>query len=144
MGTTIRRARFPIALAVALGVGLAACRESTVDDSNQMATNTPAVGLTPQALGFSVVAQGFSFEQTYTSPTQGDSLAVGLAVTGYAGGSALIEIYDSTGARRLQQTVTQSIAQGQTTVHGSLPYSVHLLFTGFTGVFVLGVAAQAP
>jgi len=144
MGTTIRHARMLIGLVIALGAALAACRESTVDDFNRTETNKPVVGIAPQALAFSVVARGFSFEEYYPNPTQGDSLAVGLAVSGYAGGSALIEIFDSTGAARLHQTVTQSIAQGQTTVRGLPPYRVHLLFAGFTGVFALGVGAQAP
>jgi hypothetical protein len=142
MSTTIRHTRPAVALAMALGCALAACRESTVSDPNGTATNTPAVGITPQALGFSVLARGFSFEETYASPTQGDSLAVGLAVTGYAGGSALIEIFDSTGTRQFQQAVAQSIAQGQTTVRGSPPYRVHVLFVGFTGMLALGVQAQ--
>lgn len=142
MGIAVRHARWLIGLAMALVAAQATCRESTGDDFNGTETNTPVVGIAPQALAFSVVAQGFSFEANYPNPRQGDSLAVGLAVSGYAGGSALIEIFDSSGAKRLQQTVTQSLAQGQTTVRGSPPYRVHLLFVGFTGVFALGVGAQ--
>jgi hypothetical protein len=141
MGTTIRQAGCATALAMALGAALAACREPTGNALAATETNQPVVGITPRALAFSVVAQGFSFEETYASPTQGDSLAVGLAVSGYAGGSALIEIFDSTGARRFEQAVSRSLAQGQTTVRGSPPYRVHLVFAGFTGVVALGVGA---
>jgi hypothetical protein len=143
MGTVLRHARVAMALGAALGAAVA-CRESSVSGPGGAGANAPSVGATAQALGFSVSAQGFSFEQNYPNPTTGDSLAIGLAVTGYAGGSALIEIFDATGATRFQQTVTQNIAQGQTTVHGSPPYRVHLRFTGFTGVFALGVGVPAP
>jgi len=115
---------------------------SLTDDGSSDALNMPVVGVTSRSVGFTVQARSFSFEQRYAGPTVGDSIAVGLTVVNYAAGTVLIEIVDSTGALRLQQTVSQNIAQGNTTCHGVPPYALHLLFTGFSGTFSLGVGAQ--
>jgi hypothetical protein len=131
-------------LALGLSLAVATCTDLTTPGVQGGATNVPAVGVTSQSFGFAVQAINFSFEDTYASPTVGDSLAVGLAVVGYLNGSALIEVRDSSGAAIDQQTVTQGIAQGTTTIHGTPPYTVHLLFTAFTGTFSLGVNAQTP
>ncbi|HXY68848.1 MAG TPA: hypothetical protein VEH62_05330 [Gemmatimonadales bacterium] len=130
-------------LVVAAASLAASCVSLTDDHGGSATVNVPVVGQTAQALGFSVQARGFSFEQRYGSPTQGDSLALGLAVVGYTGGSALIEVTDSSGTMRLQQTVTTSLAQGSTVIHGRPPYQVHLLFDAFSGAFTLAVAAQS-
>jgi len=131
-------------LALGFGLAIAACTDLMTTGVQGGAMNIPAVGITSESFGFAVQASNFSFEDTYASPTQGDSLAVGLAVVGYLGGSALIEVRDSGGTAIDQQTVTQGIAQGKTTIHGTPPYTVHLLFTQFTGTFTLGVNAQTP
>ncbi len=143
MSLGLTRTPWRIGLALAIAAALAGCTSVTGDDGTVTTANSPAIGQTAQALGFSVLAQNFTFEDRYTSPTQGDSVVVGLAVVGQVGGSALIELSDSTGATLWQRTVTQSVAQGQTTVHGAPPYTVHLRFTGFSGVFALGVTAQS-
>ena len=129
-------------LGVALSLVAASCTDMTTPSATGVATNMPAIGVTAQSVGCAVQASDFSFEDTYASPTQGDSLVVGLAVLNYGGGTALVEVRDSSGAAVVQQTVAGSRAQGQTTVHGSPPYAVHLLFRSFTGTFTLGVAAR--
>lgn len=131
-------------LALGLSLAVAACTDLTTPGVQGGATNAPAVGVTSESFGFAVQAINFSFEDTYASPSVGDSLAVGLAVVGYLSGSALIEVRDSSGTAIDQQTVTQGIAQGTTTIRGTPPYTVHLLFTQFTGTFTLGVNAQTP
>ncbi len=140
MGRAMRHRRFWVELVLASSLAVGACADTTAAGM----TNVPDVGVTSQSLGFSVQASHFSFEETYASPTLGDSLVVGLAVLNYGGGTALVEVMDSSGTALARQIVTQSVAQGQTTIHGRPPYTVHLLFTEFTGTFALGVAAQAP
>jgi hypothetical protein len=142
MSRLTRNGRWCLGVVLGLSLAVAACSDTT--GPGGQATNVPAVGVTPQSFGFAVQASNFTFEDTYASPTQGDSLVVGLAVLGYQRGSALIEVRDSGGTAIDQRTVTQSIAQGQTTIHGTPPYTVHLLFTQFTGTFTLGVAAPTP
>lgn len=144
MARTRRIGRWGPSLGVALSLVAAGCTDVTTPEQSGTGTNLPAIGVTAQSVGFSVLANGFTFEDTYTGPTLGDSLVVGLAVVGYGGGSALVEVRDQTSTVIAQRTVTGSIAQGQTTVHGSPPYTVHVSFTGFTGIFALGVAAQTP
>ena len=102
--------------------------------------NTPVVGAAGQGVSFTVSARGFTFDQTYQGPAAGDSIAVGLVVSGYGGGSALVEIVDGNTAKQLSLPVTGNLVQGQSTeVHGTPPYQLHVKFTNFTGVFVLGV-----
>jgi len=144
MMTAQRRSAWSIAGSAALVLALAGCASDDVVDVLSTAVNLPAVGVTAQGLGFTVVAREFTFEQTYSSPTEGDSLDVGLAVTNFRAGSVLIEIRDAGGVARYQQTLTSGIAQGQATVAGTPPYTVHLRFTGFSAVFALGVAAHGP
>ncbi len=141
MSSRLTRRPWCIGLLLAFGAALTGCT-SVTDSGSTTTANVPAIGQTAQAFGFSVLAQDFTFEDRYASPTQGDSVVVGLAVFGQVGGSALVEVADSTGTTLWQRTVTQSVAQGQTTVHGTPPYTVHLRFTGFSGVFALGVTAQ--
>lgn len=129
-------------LAAVAGAALAGGCVSLTDEGVGGPENVPVVGVTSRSLGFTVQGRGFNFEQHYASPTVGDSLAVGLTVVGYAGGTALIEVADSTGTLQLQQTVSQSIVQGTATVHGTPPYVVHLVFTNFSGTFSLGIGAQ--
>jgi hypothetical protein len=143
MATTMPGSRWGMGFLLAVGAAIAGCTSVTGTDNTIGPANTPVVGVTAQGVGFSVRASDFSFEETYAAPTEGDSLVVGLAVLGYGGGTALLEITDSTGAMLHQQTVSQSIAQGQTTTGGTPPYQVHLRFSGFTGTFVLGVGVQA-
>lgn len=128
--------------ALALSLSLGGCTSVTGTEYGGATPNLPSIGVTPQGVGFSVVARNFSYEDTYAAPTVGDSLVVGLSVLNYGGGSVLVEVTDSTGATKLQQTVQQNLAQGQTTIAGTPPYAVHILFTGFTGTFALGVAAS--
>jgi len=144
MPETVVRRTCNVALFVGLAVALAGCLADDVGGPGGAGTNFPTVGLTSRELGFSVIANAFTFEQTYASPTQGDSLDIGLAVTGYGGGSARIEIADADGVARFALTVTQNVAQGQIAPGGRPPYTVHLRFAGFTGVFALGVAARGP
>jgi hypothetical protein len=141
---TTNRARTTVraALSAILVLALGGCDDTDRLDILSTASNLPAVGATAQGLGFTVVARNFGFDQTYASPTMGDTLAVALTVTSYGGGSALLEITDAGGTVRHSQTITSNLAQGQTTVTGTPPYHVRLRFTGFSGVFVLGVAAQ--
>ncbi len=142
MNTGLPRRSGRIGLWLAFAAAVAGCTAVTGEDGRSSATNLPAIGVTDQSLGFSVLARDFTFEDHYASPTRGDSLVVGLAVTGDVGGSVLIEVTDSTGAMSWQRTVTQGVAQGQTTIHGTPPYTVHLRFTAFSGSFALAVAAQ--
>lgn len=137
-------ALIPRALALAVAVAVAACSSETVVAPESQQFNAPAVGVTGQGLGFTVQASGFTFDGSYQSPTQGDSLAVGLTVTGYRGGSARLEIRDGSGATRYTLLITQGLAQGQVTVRGTPPYTVRLTFSSFSGQFALGVAAISP
>jgi hypothetical protein len=133
-----RRSLLGSSLSLAAALMLGACSIGADSGPLGAGVNMPAVGVTPQAFGFSVQARDFTFQQVY-SPLSGDSLGVGLSVAGYGGGSALLEILDSTDAVVFSQQVSQSVAQGQTTVGGVSPYRVRLQFTHFTGVFALGV-----
>jgi hypothetical protein len=127
-------------MAIALAGVLAGCFTPTGERMGTSA-NTPVLGNSASGLGFTVVAREFTFDQTYAGPSQGDSVAVGLVVAGYGGGNAQIEVIDANGVRQLQLPVSYNVvqAQGQSTVHGTPPYTVHLQFTRFTGTFVLGV-----
>jgi hypothetical protein len=140
--TFARRVRLA-SLGLGLAAVLAGCAAEDVAGPGGTGTNTPAVGVTGQGFGFSVVAQGFAFERTYASPSSGDSLAISLAVTSHGGGSALVEVADADGVIRFAQTVTQNLAHGEVAPGGRPPYTVHLRFTAFTGMFTLGVAARA-
>jgi len=108
------------------------------------ATNTPVIANSTGGLGFTVVARDFTFDQTYAGPAQGDSVSLGLVVSSYAGGTAQIEIIDADAVTQLQLPVTGNViqAQGQATVHGRPPYTLHVQFTHFSGAFVLGVGVN--
>jgi len=107
--------------------------------------NSPVVAASGAGVGFTVAARDFTFDHSYAGPTRGDSVAVGLVVTNYTGGSALVEIVDANQVAQLQVPVSSNIvqAQGQAMVHGPAPYTVHVQFAHFTGVLVLGVGASA-
>ena len=143
---TTNRARTPLhaTLSALLVLALGGCDDADPQAILSTASNLPAVGARAEGLGFTVVARDFGFDQTYASPTQGDTLDVGLAVTNFGGGAAILEITDAGGAVRHAQTITSNLAQGQAAVAGTPPYRVRLRFTAFTGVFVLGVAARGP
>jgi hypothetical protein len=144
MRHTIARRAGLASLALGLAAGLAGCTAEDVAGPGGSGSNTPAVGITGQGLGFSVLAQGFAFERTYASPSSGDSLAISLAVGSYGGGTALVEVADADGVTRFAQTVTQNLAHGEVAPGGRPPYTVHLRFTAFTGMFTLGVAQHGP
>lgn len=132
------RFRTSSVLASALLLALAAC--VSLDDSTGTATvNTPVIGAAGNGVAFQVTARDFTFDQRYAGPTTGDSLSVGLVVSAYGGGSALIEIVDSNAVKQLQVPVSGNVVQGQATVHGVPPYTLHVQFANFTGVLVLGV-----
>jgi hypothetical protein len=139
-----------LGMALALGAVLPGCDLSAgggrdpVSGWREPVFNMVTTASTPETFSFAVQARDFTFEQSYASPTRGDSLAVSLAVVSYGGGTALLEIRDSAGGALLQQTVEQNIAAAQTTVHGTPPYAVHVRFTGFGGLFALAVGAPAP
>jgi hypothetical protein len=130
-------------LAVVLAVVLAACFSPT-GERPQTSTNIPIVAASGGGVGFTVVARDFTFDQSYAGPAQGDTVAVGLVVASYGGGSAQIEIIDANGVKQLQLPVTNNViqAQGQSTVRGTPPYTLHVQFTRFTGTFVLGVGVS--
>jgi hypothetical protein len=137
------RFRTSTALASALLLAQAAC-VSLHDSTGTPTVNTPVVGAAGNGVGFQVVARDFTFDQTYAGPTTGDSLSVGLVVTSYGGGSALIEIADSNAVKQLQVPVSGNVVQGQATVRGVPPYTLHVKFSNFTGVLVLGVGVGGP
>jgi hypothetical protein len=130
-------------LAGLLAGALAGCFTPTGEGLGSSA-NTPIVAASGGGVGFTVVARDFTFDQSYAGPTQGDSISIGLVVSSYGGGSAQIEIIDANAVRQLQLPVTSNViqAQGQSTVHGTAPYTVHVRFSGFSGVFVLGVGTS--
>jgi hypothetical protein len=130
-------------LAIVLAGGLTGCFTPTGDGMGT-SPNIPIVAASSGGVGFTVVARDFTFDQTYAGPAQGDSVAIGLVVTGYAAGSAQVEIIDANGVKQLQLPVTYNVvqAQGQSTVRGTPPYTLHVQFTRFTGTFVLGVGVS--
>ena len=136
-----RRGRLP--LAAILAGALAACFSPT-GERPQTSANIPIVAASGDGVGFTVVARDFTFDQSYAGPAQGDSVAVGLVVASYGGGSAQVEITDAAGVKQLQLPVTYNViqAQGQSMVRGTPPYTLHLQFTHFTGTFVLGVGVS--
>ncbi len=105
--------------------------------------NAPVVSTSNRGVAFTVSAYDFTFDQRYVGPMLGDSVAVTLVVSGYAAGNALVEVMDSSGAVRLQVPVAQEVVRAQTptVVHGVPPYTVHVQFAQFRGVFILGVTA---
>jgi hypothetical protein len=107
-------------------------------------TNVPAVGVSADGVGFSLLAQNYTADLRYIGPTQGDSVSVGIAVVGVKQGNAVVQISDSLGTMLLQQLVTSDTVRGQSYLHGKPPYYVRLEFVGFTGVFSLGVGVKAP
>ncbi len=136
-----------IAVALSAVVGLAGASSACDPRLNTPGDwNVPIVAVTSSSVAFTVSAANFSFDQTYFGPARADSVAVGLVVSGYTGGSARIEIVDSSGVKQLEMPVATNVveAQGASIVRGIAPFKVHLQFTGFSGVFVLGVAAQSP
>jgi hypothetical protein len=135
-----RRIKNTLPLAIVLAGALTGCLTPTAGGSGH-SSNVPVVTATGGGVGFTVFASDFTFDQSYAGPTLGDSVAVGLVVSSYTGGSAQVEIIDAHGVKRLQLPVTSNIvqAQGQSTVPGTPPYTLHVTFTHFTGTFVLGV-----
>ena len=135
-----RRMGSTLPLAMVLAGTLAGCVNPTGEGVGT-ASNTPVVAASGGGVGFTVFARNFTFDQSYAGPSQGDSVAVGLVVSNYTGGSAQVEILDANGVKQLQLPVTYNVvqAQGQSTVHGTPPYTLHVRFTSFTGTFVLGV-----
>lgn len=127
-------------LAVALAGALAGCFTPTAEHM-QGAPNIPVVASSDAGVGITVLANDFTFDQSYTGPSQGDSLAVGLVVTSYSAGTALVEIVDSSGVKQFHRSVTTNLveAQSHSVLHVGLPASVHVRFDHFSGVFVLGV-----
>ena len=130
-------------LGIILAGTLSGCLSPTGDGVGN-STNTPVVAASGGGVGFTVFARDFTFDQTYAGPTQGDSVAIGLVVNSYTGGSAQIEIIDANGVKQLQLPVTSNVvqAQGQSTVHGTPPFTLHMQFTRFTGTLVLGVGVN--
>ena len=131
-------------MAVGLAVALASCMDPRMHEPGDW--NVPVVAATGNGVAFTVSAYQFTFDASYGGIRQADSMAVGLVVSGYGGGSAQIEIVDSSGVQQLQVPVTQNVveATGQSMVHGTPPFTVHVQFTGFSGVFVLGVGVRTP
>jgi hypothetical protein len=138
----VPRLRMRSTLASALLVATAGCVSLGEPNTGPNMVNTPVVGAAGQGVGFQVVARNFTFDQTYAGPAVGDSLGVGLYVSSYGGGSALIEIVDSTATKQLQLPVSGNVIQAQSTVHGVPPYTLHVQFSNFSGVLVLGVGVN--
>jgi len=128
-------------VAIALASALVGCLDPRNHDLGDW--NAPTVAASSDGLAFTVSGYDFTFDRTYPGPTRGDSVPIGIQVSGYAGGSATVELIDSSGATQLHLPVTGNVAEGQglSTVHGMAPYTVHLQFSHFSGVFVLGVGA---
>ncbi|HTT68597.1 MAG TPA: hypothetical protein VMF70_11250 [Gemmatimonadales bacterium] len=128
---------------IALVALLAGCTETSLGYPGEW--NVPVLATATDGLAFTVSANDFTFDQSYVCPARGDSVNVSLVVSSYAGGSALIEISDSSGVKLVQLPVTQNIvaAQGRSSVLGTPPFTVHLQFTRFHGLLVLGVGASA-
>lgn len=138
-----RRLGSTLPVAIVLAGALAGCVNPTGEGVGS-SSNTPIVAASGGGVGFTVFAREFTFDQSYPGPTQGDSVALGLVVSNYTGGSAQVEILDANGVKQLQLPVTNNVvqAQGQSTVRGTPPYSLHVQFTRFTGTFVLGVGVS--
>ena len=138
-----KRMKYGLPPAIVLAGALAGCFTPTGEGLGTSA-NIPVVAAAAGGVSFTVVARDFTFDQSYAGPTQGDSVAVGLVVTSYAGGTAQIEIIDANAVKQLQLPVTTNVvqAQGQSTVRGTAPYTLHVQFTRFTGTVVLGVGVS--
>ena len=139
-----RRIAITAPIAAVLAVALVRCMDPRMHEPGDW--NAPVVAASGSGVAFTVSAYHFTFDASYGGIRQLDSVAVGLVVSGYGGGSAQVEIVDSSGVKQLQVPVTHNVveAQGRSMVHGTPPFAVHVQFTGFSGVFVLGVGVRTP
>ncbi|RMH88651.1 MAG: hypothetical protein D6681_14670 [Calditrichaeota bacterium] len=111
----------------------------TTDTTSPEAVSTPVVANTTNSFGFSVIARSFTYDQTYTLDFTGDSLDIGVAVTGYRGGTGEFSLFDAQGRAFYTRDLSQNIAEGNAKMTGAVPARAVVKFTGFSGIVSLGV-----
>ncbi|HVE78425.1 MAG TPA: hypothetical protein VNA89_06175 [Gemmatimonadaceae bacterium] len=104
--------------------------------------NAPVVGLSSDGLGFAVHARDFSSDQTYGPTVYTPGLEVGVALWGYSGGAATLEVRDAGGRVVLTQRLSSNIAQGNAAARGAPPFTIRLTFEHFSGDLSLGVGSS--
>ena len=132
-------------IAVLLLIALSAC---VIDASlapgilgGTVSNNAPIVGVSSDGLGYSVSARNYTTTAHYGPMLKTTSVAVAVSVIGFGGGSTFVEIRDANGALTYSQTITSNLAQANSVVRGTPPFSVTLTFSRFSGTFSLGVGA---
>lgn len=135
--------RLPTRLAAAvLAAALNACVADGVTglgSTGDVGRNTPTVGLSTMGFGFAVAAHDFTFAQSYGPTLEATQVSAGVALLGYGGGTARLELRDASGAVVLAQEFRSNVAQGSATARGTPPFTVRLVFDRFTGSFALGL-----
>ena len=103
--------------------------------------NAPIVGVSSDGLGYSVSARNYTTTAHYGPMLKSTSIAVAVSVIGYNGGSTTVEVRDAAGSLAYSQTITSNLAQANSVLRGTPPFSVTLTFSKFSGTFSLGVGA---
>lgn len=115
---------------------LAACSGDLMNPG----TNTPAVGMNPGQFGFAISARSWTSDQTYEPDFSVNALQIGLAISGYDGGTGQLTITDADGAVAFSQSLAGNVAQGSNfTVTGRPPFRIRIAAANYTGVIALGV-----
>lgn len=106
--------------------------------------NIPSVGLDPVRLGFAVAARDWTDDRSYVPGFPSGALTVGLAVSGFAGGTGTVTVTDATGAVLYARSLAADAVEGTgTTVRGTAPFTVRVQTTRYTGTVALGVRVAA-
>lgn len=143
---SVRRSR-PVrriaALALLACAGLAACGDDAYVVAEPPGSNAAVVGQSAGRFGFAVQARGWTFDQTYTAELRAATLAVGLAVGGYRGGTGSVTVTDSAGTVVFARDLAGNVAQGNTVVRGRPPHRVRIVAANWAGSLSLGVTDGA-
>ncbi len=116
---------------------LAGCMEGPISGID--AANTPAVGSQRNSFAFSVLARACDLDQTYPLTFDSDSASVGVAVTGYRGGSGTLEVLDAAGQLVFSWSLAGNVAEGTTAPLTARPATARVHLTGYTGTVAIGV-----
>jgi hypothetical protein len=131
----------PAILALLLGVACEPMPTEVVDWVDGV-ENLVAVGNEPNAFAFTVQARDFTIEQTYSLAFRSDTTTIGLAVVGYSGGHATLELLDEEGVPIYTRSLAANIAEGTAELSLGHPVRAQLRFAAYTGLVAIGVAGN--
>jgi hypothetical protein len=103
--------------------------------------NNPLVQITVSAFTFVLKAQAFSYNQTFGPTMRGDSIAMSITVSNFAGGAGRVSVRDVNNAEVWVQLISADVPSTTTRIVGPQPFRVVVDLQQITAQ--IGIQGQA-